>query len=502
MLARLGSVFLVNQKMSKKSNDSLIVLGRVLLVLQGVLAYYVISRRVSASSLGVSFPTYYQAFSYFAQGHFNLGPSYGGAPFLRLTGDFTFFGLSAIGVFFRSPLVLGGLYVLLLFGTNFLTLSYSVDFLRTSSKSEEISLRNEAIVLMLVLMNPFYYLAILGDFNFEWVFAIFFAIILLRPASATKLPLRSIAILGSCLTGIFGAIVLAVVGVSRALTLGISNRIEGVVEGAVGVGWLVILTMGGFDAGINYSHFLTTYAPSLAVLGNSGLVPGIGRLLSSWSGIASIFRANLTQILYVASAGGMLGILGFLGPISLIFTVVGAMVFTNTSVAIEPAIGYSATILFCASTVRAVRAISKVNRRLQSLVMIVVAVSIVVSFGYFILTTLSSPAFPLSGIDRAAMDQVVLRIPYRAQVIGDPMLLGRLADHQYLNSDLSTAPILIKAPIVFFVFTSGSPNSLTLGVSSPTKFSVVQTLGAKLIYQTGSISLYKWIPNHVVSFQF
>lgn len=57
------------------------ILGLVLIFLQAIFTFVQFVYRYHAFLLGDQFTLYFQAFTYFATGHFGYGPTYGGTEF-------------------------------------------------------------------------------------------------------------------------------------------------------------------------------------------------------------------------------------------------------------------------------------------------------------------------------------------------------------------------------------------------------------------------------------
>ena len=479
-------------------NESLKALGRLLLLVQFIVALVVMALRVRTYALGVNFGGYYQEFALVGNGHLGLGGSYFGYPFLRGSGSFLFGAVSLVALVARSPLVLALIYVVLLSAINFLSFSYATDLLRGSTKEQSLQTRYEAIALMMVILNPFFYLSLFGEFHFDLVISMVFGLLILRPSPGTKIPMRIIAIVALLSNGFYGGLILAFVGIARLLSIRLAKRIEAISEAILGLVAMVSYSALGFAKGIDFSIFISTYAPSLIPYGQSATYASLGRYVASPSLIWRSINSNLTSIAEVFLVGGGVGAFGILGPLTAVIFIVGASLFGVLPPLNEPIYGFGASVFVFASSVKVLIAITRMGKRIVSASAIVVALCITVGLLLVASQAIGNTYYPISSIDRQPLTVAASYISDSSEVIGDPRLLGRFAGRQFVYSDLSPTPIPVTSANVFILVTTSSQSVFSNGfglldVASSDKFAKIISAGAQLIYRGGDIELFKLV---------
>ncbi len=476
--------------------DSLKALGRLLLLLQFIASLVVMALRVRSYSMGVNFGSYYQEFVLIGNGKFTLAGSYFGFPFFRSSGDFLFGVVSLVALVARSPMVLASIYVLLLSAVNFLAFSYATDLLGGSAQDKSLVTRYEAIVLMMVLMNPFFYLSLFGEFHFDLLISMVFGMLILRPSPGTKIPLRLIAIAALVLNGFYGGLILAFVGIARLLSIRLAKRVEAIVEASLGLVVMVVYSALGFAKGVDFPYFVATYAPTLVPYGQSATYAALGRFVAAPSLVAASISNNLTSLTEVFLVGGGVGILGFLGPLTAVIFVIGASLFGVLPPLNEPLYGFGASIFVFASSVKVLIAIARMGRKIVSASVIVVALAITVGSLFVASQVIGNNFYPISSFDRQSLAIAASYLGDSSELIGDPRLLGRFSGRSYVYSDLSGSPIPIVGSDVFVLLTTSPRVIFSNGVGiddvAPSdKFAKLNSLGAQLIYRGGDIELFK-----------
>ncbi len=478
--------------------ESLKALGRLLLLIQFIVSLVIMTLRVRTYSLGVNFGGYYQEFALIGNWQVGLGGSYFGFPFLRGSGSFLFAIVSLVALVARSPLVLASIYVIFLSAINVLSFSYATDLLRGSTEEQSLQTRYEAIVLMMVLLNPFFYLSLFGEIHFDLAISMVFGLLILRPSPGTKIPLRIISIVALLLNGFYGGLILAFVGVARLLSVRFSKRIEAITEAILGIVAMVFYSALGFAKGIDFTIFIATYAPTLIPYGQSATYASLGRFVASPSLIWKSIVSNLTSIVEVFLVGGGVGALGVLGPLTAVIFVVGASLFGVLPVLNEPLYGFGASIFVFASSVKVLIALTRMGRRFVSASAIVVALSITVGSLLVASQAIGNTYYPISSFDRQPLAVAASYISDSSEVIGDPRLLGRFSGRDYVFSDLTTTPIPVASNNVYILLTTSSQVTLSNGygvpdVAASDKFAKVISLGAQLVYRGGDIELFKLV---------
>ncbi len=479
-------------------NDSLKALGRVLLLVQFIASLVIMALRVRTYSLGVNFGGYYQEFALIGNGQIGLGGGYFGFPFFRSSGSLLFGVVSVIALVARSPLVLASIYVVLLSAINFLAFSYGTDLLRGSAKEQSHQLRYEAIVLMMVLLNPFFYLSLFGEFHFDLALSMVFGMLILKPSSGTKIPMRIVAIVALLVNGFYGGLILAFVGVARLLSLRFAKRIEAITEAILGVLAMVVYSALGFAKAIDFSIFISTYAPTLIPYGQSATYASLGRFVASPKLVLTSITSNLTSIIEVVLVGGGVGVLGVLGPLTAIILVVGASLFGVLPPLNEPLYGFGASIFVFASSVKVLIAVTRMGRRVVSFSSILVALSITVGLLLVASQAIGNTYYPISSVDRQPLTIAASYISDSSEVIGDPRLLGRFSGRSYVFSDLSASPIPILSSSVYILVTTSPKVTFSNGygiadVAPSDKFAKLSSLGIQLVYRGGDIELFKLV---------
>lgn len=478
--------------------ESLKALGRLLLLIQFIVSLVIMTLRVRTYSLGVNFGGYYQEFAMIGNWNLGLGGSYFGLPFLRESGSFLFAMVSIVALVARSPLVLACLYVIFLSAINFLSFSYGTDLLRGSTKDQFLQTRYEAIVLMMVLLNPFFYLSLFGEIHFDLVISMVFGLLILRPSSGTKIPLRVISLVALLLNGFYGGLILAFVGVARLLSIRFAKRIEAISEAILGIAAMVLYSALGFAKGVDFTIFIATYAPTLIPYGESATYASLWRFVASPSLIWKAIVSNLTSIVEVFLVGGGVGALGVLGPLTAVIFVVGAYLFGVLPVLNEPLYGFGASIFVFASSVKVLIALTRMGRRIVSASAIAVALSITVGLLLVASQSIGNTYYPISSFDRQPLTVAASYISDSSEVIGDPRLLGRFSGRSYVFSDVSKTPIPVLSRDVYILLTTSPQVTLSNGygvvdVAGSEKFAKVISLGAQLIFRGGDIELYKLV---------